>query len=175
VYAAINVPLGLASLSQCSSENDLTDKLSWDNGQALLHFKALKSLMIHSRDEPFATCWISPGEQHHFVHDIYQRKCPTLQEVIFGPLMVWHLRAVPTGAVECHCELEMLSPRKIRRGLRSQMEEQVCDWRGTLARLLREEPSKFSEMEIGRIVKPEALSVVDVLGVNANNFASLSL
>jgi hypothetical protein len=26
-------------------------------------------------------------------------------------------------------------------------------------------------MEIGRIVKPEALSVVDVLGVNANNFA----
>jgi hypothetical protein len=100
---------------------------------------------------------MSPGEQHHFVHDIYQRSCPTLKEVIFGPLMIWHLHAVPAGAGECHCDLELLSPRTIRTNLRRQARgKQVCDWRGRLARLLREGPSALSKVEIERIVKSEA-------------------
>ncbi|KAF8528722.1 hypothetical protein JB92DRAFT_2825956 [Gautieria morchelliformis] len=82
--------------------NDLSHKLSWNVSQALLRFKSLKSLMLASQSEPDAACWISPGEQHHFVHSIYQWSCPTLKTVIFGPLMVWHLGAVPTGAGDCH-------------------------------------------------------------------------
>jgi hypothetical protein len=137
------------------SVNDLTDKISWNVG-ALLHFKSLKSLALHSQNEADAACWISPGEQHHFVHDIYQGSCPTIKKVFFGQLMVWHLRAVPTGAGECHCELELLSPRTIRGELqRQEMEQQVSDWGGRLARLLREGPSGLSEVEIRRIFKPE--------------------
>ncbi|KAF8515936.1 hypothetical protein JB92DRAFT_2912628 [Gautieria morchelliformis] len=132
------------------------DDLSrWNVGPALFHLKSLKTLALSSENQAHATYWILAGEQHHFVHDIYQGSCPTLKTVIFGPLMMWHLRALPTRAEECHCELELLSPRTIRMKLqRLDTGQQVCDWKGRLARLLREGPSGLSELEIGRIIKP---------------------
>ncbi|KAF8471545.1 hypothetical protein JB92DRAFT_3102629 [Gautieria morchelliformis] len=133
--------------------NDLSH--SWNVGQALLHFKSLKSLALCSEFHGHAACWISAGEQHHFVHDVYQGSCPTLKTVLFGPLMVWHLHALPMRAGECHCELELLSPRTIRTRLqRLGTGRQVCDWRGTLVRLLREGPSGLSELETEEIIKP---------------------
>jgi hypothetical protein len=149
------VPVLQWKLNSCQNGNvnHLTD---WDVGQALLHFKSLKSLALHSRI-PDAACWIAPGEHRHFVHSIHVGSCPTLKKVIFSPLMVWYLRAVPTGAGECHCERELLSPRTIRAKLQKQvMKRQACDWKGRLAHLLREAPSALSEVEVERIVKPEA-------------------
>ncbi|KAF8523586.1 hypothetical protein JB92DRAFT_2884120 [Gautieria morchelliformis] len=135
-------------------KSDLSGVLSRNT---LLHLKSLKSLAIYGIPEDNGVAYlISPGEQHHFVHDMYQACCPTLEKVVFGLLMVWHLRAFPTKAGECHCELELLSPRTIRRRLQSQnLEQLVYDWQGRLARLLREAPPGLSEVEIGRIIEPE--------------------
>jgi hypothetical protein len=91
------------------------------------------------------------------VHDIYQGSCPTLKKVILGSLMMWHLRAVPTEAGECHCELELSFPTRIREEARRHgRNREVRDWQGKLARLLREGPSGLSEVEIERFIKPEA-------------------
>jgi hypothetical protein len=131
------------------------NELLGDVGKALAHFNSLKSLVLQSRSEN-APCWLSPGEQHSFVHDTYQANCPTLETVVFGPLMVWHLRAVPTNAGECHCDLELLSSRVIYDQLRCLVEERsraVCDWKGKLARLLREGLWGFPEMDMKRLFK----------------------
>ncbi|KAF8515942.1 hypothetical protein JB92DRAFT_2912637 [Gautieria morchelliformis] len=128
----------------------------WNVAQAFLRFKSLKTLALCSKYGAYYAFWMSPRKQHDFVHDIFQC-CPTLKQVVFDRLMVWHLRALPTRAGECHCELELLSPRMIRRELqRLGTGQQVCDWQGRLARLLREGPSGLSEVDIGGIVKPEA-------------------
>ncbi|KAF8490206.1 hypothetical protein JB92DRAFT_1334317 [Gautieria morchelliformis] len=153
VYLQIEVP------SMTETGNVLSHEPFWDVAQALPRFKTLKTLALHCKPLHYPPWWISPGEQHHFVHDIYQGCCPTLKQVVFGPLMVWHLRALSTRAGECHCELELLSLERIRGLVQMRMsdpEQQVCDWQGRLARLLREGPSGLSEVEIGRIIKPEA-------------------
>jgi hypothetical protein len=69
--------------------------------------------------------------------------------------MMWHLRAVPTEAGECHCKLELFFPQRIREEARHTRSRGARDWQGKLARLLREGPSGLSEVEIETIIKPE--------------------
>ncbi|KAF8515943.1 hypothetical protein JB92DRAFT_2912638 [Gautieria morchelliformis] len=127
--------------------------LYWNVGPTLLHLKSLKTLALHTGHADKAACWISPREQHRFVHYIYQGCCPTLKQVLFGSAMMWHLRALPARAGECHCKLELISPRTIRTKLqRLDTVQRVSDWQGRIARLLREGPSGLSEVEIERIV-----------------------
>jgi hypothetical protein len=83
-------------------------------GHLLGQLKPLKSFMLQSSDANFASIQISPGCQHHFAHRVYQECCPTLEMAVIGPLMVWHLRDQPVHSPECHCDLELLSPRLIR-------------------------------------------------------------
>jgi F-box-like len=156
IHLELETQVSLVCSRQYMKRNDLPHELSWNIRKALQHFKALKSLALHVRDDPHAAYWISPGEQHNYVHDMYRGSCPTLKSVRFGPpMMVWHLHAVPMEARECHCELELLSPRMICGELRRQkMAVRVCDWQGKLARLLREESPRLSELEIGKIFTP---------------------
>ncbi|KAF8527326.1 hypothetical protein JB92DRAFT_2866867 [Gautieria morchelliformis] len=108
-------------------------------------FKSLKSFMLQSPDVYFSSTWVSPGAQHDFVHHVYQNFCPTLETVVIGPMMVWHLRDRPVHGPKCHCDLELLSPRLIRQHIghltnNPPPKRKARDWKGTLARVLREEP-----------------------------------
>jgi hypothetical protein len=118
-----------------------------DIGDLVGQLKSLKFLMIQSSNNCFASTWISPGFQHRFVHRVHKECCPTLKMVAIGPLMVWHLRDQPVHGPECHCDLELLSPRLIRRQMEQLIgtyDHKVYDWRGTLVRLLRECPELLS-------------------------------
>ncbi|KAF8524429.1 hypothetical protein JB92DRAFT_3140511 [Gautieria morchelliformis] len=114
-------------------------------GEVLKNFTSLKSLMLLSRCEYSSYYMLSPGDQHDFVH-IYQEKCPSLKTVVFGSLMVWHLRSVTT-IMECGWELELLSPWVIQKRVHhiSKFDElkpelkQVHDWKSKMAGLLSRE------------------------------------
>ncbi|KAF8485557.1 hypothetical protein JB92DRAFT_3131203 [Gautieria morchelliformis] len=109
-------------------------------GKVLENFKSLKSLMLlcHERYSPLYM--LSPGDQHYFVH-VYQENCPSLKTIVFGSLMVWHLRRLTIEV--CRWELELLSPRLIQEKLQDLSEndlERVRDWEGKMACLLSQEP-----------------------------------
>ncbi|KAF8455804.1 hypothetical protein JB92DRAFT_155449 [Gautieria morchelliformis] len=86
---------------------DPNSKHFYSLGQALSQLRRLECLVL-CYTEICPLC-LSPGKQHAYVHDIFQRNCPTLKTVIFGPWLIWHLRKLPARAEECHCEPELLS------------------------------------------------------------------
>jgi hypothetical protein len=127
-----------------------------DIGDLLGQLKSLKFFTIQSSSSSLDSTWISLGFQHRFVHRVHQECCPTIKMVVMGQLMVWHLRDQPVHGPECHCDLELLSPRLIRRRMEEVVgrdNDTVCDWRGTLVRLLREDPELLSSKDIERNIE----------------------
>ncbi|KAF8515940.1 hypothetical protein JB92DRAFT_38410 [Gautieria morchelliformis] len=121
-------------------------------------FKSLKSFVLQSPDVQFYSIWLSPRLQHDFVHRVYQEFCPTLETVVIGPMMVWHLRDEPVHGPECHCQLELLSPTLIHHHIRHLTDHPQYnvyyrasdhEWNGTLARVLRERPPRWIRRPIG--------------------------
>ncbi|KAF8515948.1 hypothetical protein JB92DRAFT_2912647 [Gautieria morchelliformis] len=130
-------------------------------GTILRHFKWLKCLTLaHDLDTP---SWsLSPGDQHNYVHSVFQESCPTLKTIVFGPLMVWHLHTPPMGIGECQCELELLSPGMIRQQLRVLAQEKdpqrVRDWKGKIACVVNERRSGLRGIDMERIFKHDHLT-----------------
>ena len=117
--------------------------------EALKNFKSLKLLSLHS-SYIIRWCFLSPGDQHSFVHRAFHEYCPTLSSVFFSPLMAWHLRTPSPRMGECHCELELLWPTCIRDELRGWQgnlinnPNRIRDWKGKIADLFDGAPSGFS-------------------------------
>ena len=130
-------------------EGDRQEEFLSNLAEGLNNFKCLKLLSLRSTCST-SWCFLSPGDQHNFVHRVFHEYCPTLSTVIFSPSMAWHLRTTPSPRMrECDCELELLWPKYIRHELRRVWEEredsvnypkQVRDWKGKMADLFDEAP-----------------------------------
>ena len=128
-------------------DGDQQEELLLNLTEALKNFKCLKLLSLHST-YIIPWCFVSPGDQHSFVHRAFHEYCPTLSSVFFSPLMAWHLRAPSPRMAECHCELELLWPTYIRDELRGvwrfHYPKRVRDWKGKIADLFDEAPGLVS-------------------------------
>ncbi|KAF8494504.1 hypothetical protein JB92DRAFT_3147130 [Gautieria morchelliformis] len=110
---------------------------------------SLKFLTLSCSADISLSFWLSPGDQHDFVHRVSQDIRPTLVRVVLGPWMVWHLRTPRLKLGECHCELELLSPSGIRQALRTLTQkkpwERVRDWKGKMTDVFSGEPLGLDE------------------------------
>ena len=123
-------------------------------GEALRDLKFLKILTLSSVVYTGFTfhrrrsVWLSPGDQHNFVHQLFQRHFPTLTTIVFSPWMVWHLRTPTLSDKECHCELELLSA-EIWEELDALANRDkvlpvpVRDWNGKLASAFKRKPFRL--------------------------------
>jgi hypothetical protein len=125
--------------------------------EPLRELGSLKFLTLSSGANKPVSFWLSPGDQHDFVHRVFQDSCRTLVRVVLGPWMVWHLRTPCLKLGECHCELELLSPSGIRQALQrltqSGYPKLVRDWKGKMADVFSGEPLGLDE-DVQRILMP---------------------
>ena len=126
--------------------------------EALKNFKCLKLLSLHST-HCTQWCFLSPGDQHSFVHRAFHEYCPTLSSVFFSQLMAWHLRTPSPGIGECHYELELLWPKYIRDELRRvwrldsvDYPKRVRDWKGKIADLFDGAPPGSVSLDLPQCV-----------------------
>ena len=107
--------------------------------EGLNHFKCLKLLSLRSTRGLW--CFISPGDQHDFVHRAFHEYCPTLSTVLFSPSMAWHMRTPSPRMGECHCELELLWPEYIRDQFR-----RICGYHALYAKRVRDWEGKMADL-----------------------------
>ena len=86
-------------------------------GEAIKDLKSLKTLTLSDTGGRYRTLWLSPGDQHSFVHpfptkfhNTYNDRIQSMDGLAFAHP---HSR---NG--ECHCELELLSSKNICEELR---------------------------------------------------------
>ena len=107
----------------------------------------------------------SPGDQHNVVHNILHKNCSTLETVIFGPFMVWHLRSPLLQCGECPCELELISEEGLVEEIRVLAHEPrsfhsafgpdfVRDWKGRIAGVLGDDTSGSENADVQSILVP---------------------
>ncbi|KAF8531176.1 hypothetical protein JB92DRAFT_3092483 [Gautieria morchelliformis] len=112
--------------------------------EILRGFKSLECLTLTGRMHYPFSFWVSPGDQHDFIHLVAR---PTLRTIVIGPWMAWHVRAHPMGIRACSCELEILSPTELCTELRflawtrqsRRPTWQLRDWYGKVAGAFSEE------------------------------------
>ena len=106
-------------------------------GDVLQDLKSLNILTLSSVNED--SLWLSPGDQHNLVHRLFQQSTRTLRMIVFNPWMAWHMDTSSLRIGECHCELELLRPKEIRRRLLERahagfsLRAPMRDWNGKLA------------------------------------------